>query len=148
MAYIISDHTNPSNYPIYAEEIELGSSVLLFFAKTTDFQPEIKRSQNESEVSVPNEEGDKIWKLYFDGASSREGSRAGIILISPFFLRTRTMLAAQLESLNGMIIFASHSLLISFSIMGNNIGLICLISCTIGLAPPLRGILCFITFVS
>ena len=28
MAYIISDHSNPSNHPIYAKEMELGSSML------------------------------------------------------------------------------------------------------------------------
>ena len=36
MAYIISDHSNPSNHPIYAEEMELGSSVLHFSANNDD----------------------------------------------------------------------------------------------------------------
>lgn len=32
MAYIISDHENPANHPIYAEEKELGSAILHFSA--------------------------------------------------------------------------------------------------------------------
>ena len=28
LAYIVSDHQNPTNHPIYAEERELGSSIL------------------------------------------------------------------------------------------------------------------------
>jgi len=83
MAYIISDHLNPSNHPIYAEEMELGSSELHFSAENADSQSKIKINQNESEVNVSNEEENKIWKLFFDGASSREGSGAGILLISP-----------------------------------------------------------------
>ena len=43
MAYIISDHENPSNHPIYAEEKELGSSIL-HIAKCDDgFQPELRK---------------------------------------------------------------------------------------------------------
>lgn len=43
MAYIISDHENPSNHPRYVEEKELGSSILHLAADDTDFQPEIKK---------------------------------------------------------------------------------------------------------
>ena len=82
-AYIINDHLNPSNHPIYAKEMELGSSVLHFFAHNVVSQSIIKINQNESKVNVTNEEENKIWKLFFDGASSREGSGAGIVLISP-----------------------------------------------------------------
>lgn len=37
MAYIISDHGNPSNHLIYVEEKELGSSVLHFSIENDDF---------------------------------------------------------------------------------------------------------------
>jgi hypothetical protein len=38
-----------------------------------------------SEQSDPEklDQENQIWKLFFDGASSREGSRAGVVLISP-----------------------------------------------------------------
>ena len=83
MAYIISDHSNPSNHPIYVEEMELGSSVLHFSVDNDDSQSKIKIIQNEHEVRTLNEVESMIWKLFFDGASSREGSGAGIVLISP-----------------------------------------------------------------
>ena len=41
MAYIISDHSNPSNL-IYAEEMELGSSVLHFSTDNDDSQSKIR----------------------------------------------------------------------------------------------------------
>ena len=31
VAYIINDHENPSNHPIYVEEKELGSAILHYF---------------------------------------------------------------------------------------------------------------------
>lgn len=55
MAYIISDHSNPSNHPIYAEEMELGSFVLHFSTDNDDSQSKIKIIQNEYEVSALNE---------------------------------------------------------------------------------------------
>ena len=83
MAYIISDHENPSNHPIYVEEKELGFAMLHFFPENDDFHLEIKKNQNDQEASELIFEEEQIWKLYFDGASSREGSGAGIVLISP-----------------------------------------------------------------
>ena len=83
MAYIICDHENPSNHLIYAEEKGLGSTILHFYAENDDFQPEIKKNQNDQEASELILEEEQIWKLYFNGTSSREGSGAGIVLISP-----------------------------------------------------------------
>ena len=83
MAYIISDHENPTNHPIYAEEKELGFAILHFSAENDDFQSEIKENQSDQEIGEQISEEKQIWNLYFDGASSREGSGAGIVLISP-----------------------------------------------------------------
>ena len=44
MAYIISDHENLENHLIYAEEKELGSAILHFYAENDDFQLEIKKN--------------------------------------------------------------------------------------------------------
>ena len=83
LAYIISDHQNPTNHPIYAEEKELDSSILHL---TDEFDPSIskisKQQKNES-INEPNSISNQLWKLYFDGSSSREGSGAGVVLISP-----------------------------------------------------------------
>ena len=46
MAYIINDQHNPSNHPIYAEEKELGSSILHLFVDDNYFQPELSEKQH------------------------------------------------------------------------------------------------------
>ena len=83
MAYIISDDESPSNHPIYVEEKELGSSILHIAECDDVFQPELRKKQD---LQIVNEEKaaiEQIWKLYFDGASSRESSGEGVVLISP-----------------------------------------------------------------
>ena len=40
-AYIISDHHNPSNHPIYDEEKELGSSIMHLAANDNNLKPKI-----------------------------------------------------------------------------------------------------------
>ena len=45
-------------------------------------------------------EGGQIWKLYFDGASSREGSGAGVILISPTQKRVTISYKQQFSTTN------------------------------------------------
>jgi Ulp1 family protease len=77
LAYLVSDHNNPTNHPIYVVEDNLGSSIF-------------HMSDEMAEVSVrktPNAVGDSkdnfVWKMYFDGACFKEGSRAGIVFISP-----------------------------------------------------------------
>lgn len=83
MAYIISDQHNPSNHPIYAEEKELGSSIFHLDADDNDFQPKLSEKWNFQGANAQHSEGGQIWKLYFYGASSREGSRSSVVLISP-----------------------------------------------------------------
>jgi hypothetical protein len=70
------------------------------------------------------------------------------LLISPFFFLTGTKLATHSEYLKGMIIWASKIFLTSFSIMGNNIGFICLNFCLNGLDSSFNGILCSMILVS
>jgi ribonuclease HI len=80
LAYIISDEANPTNHPIFSLDIDLGSSVL----QLTDApEPplEIKK-----QFVTPCEYYPlvtSIWKMFFDGASSREGVGAGVIFVSP-----------------------------------------------------------------
>lgn len=83
LAYIVSDHQNPTNHPIYSKEKELGSYILHL---TDEFDPsisEISKQQTNETTNGQNFISNQLWKLYFDGSSSREGSGAGVVLISP-----------------------------------------------------------------
>jgi ribonuclease HI len=77
--YIISDEANPTNHPIFALDTNLGSSIL----KLTDAPKrplEIrKQSITFCEDSPPTT---SIWKMFFDGASSKEGDGAGVVFVS------------------------------------------------------------------
>jgi hypothetical protein len=56
---------------------------LHFSVENDDFQLEVKKNQNNQEIKEQISDENQIWNLYFDGTSSREGSRVGIVLISP-----------------------------------------------------------------
>jgi ribonuclease HI len=80
LAYIISDEMNPTNHPIFSLDTDLGSS-LLQLTDTPEPPLEIKKQSTAFyEVSSPIT---YIWKLFFDGAFSREGVGAGMVLVSP-----------------------------------------------------------------
>jgi ribonuclease HI len=80
LAYIISDEADPTNHPIFSLETDLGSNLL----QLTDApEPPLeirKKSPTLCEVSPPIT---SVWKMFFDGASSREGVGAGVVLVSP-----------------------------------------------------------------
>jgi ribonuclease HI len=80
LAYIISDEANPTNHPVFSFDTDLGSSIL----QLTD-APEApleirKKSINFSEEPLLTT---SVWKMFFDGASSKEGVGAGVIFVSP-----------------------------------------------------------------
>ena len=79
LAYTISDSENPANHPIYAEDIDLGSAVL-HVSEKYQMLPRVKAITS---VPLTCESHDSLWKMYFDGASSKEGAGAGVVLISP-----------------------------------------------------------------
>ena len=60
VAYIISDQHNPSNHPIYAEEKELGSSILHLTADDNNFQPKISEKQHSQDINEQHLKGGKI----------------------------------------------------------------------------------------
>lgn len=81
LKYIASDHDNSTNHPIYVVEQDLGLTILhtsaneaesLLFKKPLDSKMKAKKSDQKN----------RIWKLFSDGASSREGSGVGVVLIS------------------------------------------------------------------
>jgi hypothetical protein len=67
LAYIVSDHQNPGNHPIYVVEDEIGSSIF----HINDDAPEI--SVNKCRNQPLTDQGNEVWKMYFDGSSSKEG---------------------------------------------------------------------------
>jgi hypothetical protein len=75
--YLVSDHDNPTNHPIYVVEDDLGSSI--FHMDEEMAEVSVKKSITTIRDSVDH----FVWKIYFDGASSKEGFRASIVFISP-----------------------------------------------------------------
>jgi hypothetical protein len=75
LAYLVSDHKNPTNHPIYVVEDNLGSSIF----HMSDEMVEV--SVRKTTTAVGDSEDNFIWKMYFDGACSKEGSGVGIVFI-------------------------------------------------------------------
>jgi hypothetical protein len=80
LAYIISDEANPTNHPIFSLDTDLGSS-LLQLTHVPEPPLEIrKHSISFCENSPPI---NSVWKMFFDGASYREGVGVGVVFVSP-----------------------------------------------------------------
>jgi hypothetical protein len=77
LAYVVSDHQNLDNHPIYVVEDEIGSCI--FHINDDVLEISINKCRNHPMV----DQGNEVWKMYFDGSSSKESSSAGIVLISP-----------------------------------------------------------------
>jgi ribonuclease HI len=75
-SYIVSDHQNLGNHPVYVVEDEIGSYVF----HLNDDEPEItvRKCRNQSLTDQHNE----VWKMCFDRYSSKEVYGVGIVLIS------------------------------------------------------------------
>jgi ribonuclease HI len=80
LAYIISDEANPTNHPIFALDTDLGSSLLQL---THAPEPPLelrKQPTSPRELLSPTT---PVWKMFFDGACSREGAGAEVFFVSP-----------------------------------------------------------------
>jgi hypothetical protein len=77
LAYLVSDHNNPTSHPIYVVEDDLGSS--LFYMSEEMAEVSVRKST----TTVGDNKDNFVWKMYFDRACSKEGSGAGIVFISP-----------------------------------------------------------------
>jgi hypothetical protein len=77
MDYLVSDHENPTNHPIYVVDDDIGSSI---FHMSDQME---KISVRKTSTVVWDREDNFVWRMYFDGACSREGSGVGIVFISP-----------------------------------------------------------------
>ena len=78
MAYLVSDSKHPNNHPIYSIDENLGSCML----QLSDEVEGVLQVHKDIPVQIKKEELDGLWKMYFDGASSKEGAGAGVLLIS------------------------------------------------------------------
>jgi ribonuclease HI len=80
LAYMVSDEAYPTNHPIFSLDTDLGS-ILLHLTDTPEPPLEIrKQSLTLCEYSPPDT---SVWKMFFYGASSREGVGVGMVLVSP-----------------------------------------------------------------
>jgi len=78
LAYIISDERNPTNDPIYAIDTDFGACILQI-EESYLASMQLKNSV----YQIREEEGRKIWDMFFDGACSKEATGVGVVLMSP-----------------------------------------------------------------
>ena len=79
-AYIVTDDKNTTNHPLYAVEKYLGSCMLHLSDENTSGMLHVEK---EKPIKRTVEQKYELWKMYFDGSSSKEGAGVGIVLISP-----------------------------------------------------------------
>jgi hypothetical protein len=80
LAYIISDEANLTNHPIFAVDTDLGTNMLQL---TDGLQPPLELRKNPITSCEYPPSNIFVWKMYFDGASSREIVGVGVVFISP-----------------------------------------------------------------
>ena len=79
-SYIVIDDKNPTNHPLYVVEQYLGSYILHLSDENTNGMLHVEK---EKPIKRIVEKKYELWKMYFDGSSSKKGARAGIVFISP-----------------------------------------------------------------
>lgn len=82
LAYIVGDHDNPTNHPFYIVEQDLGLSILHTTTNETRCLTILKPSYIKQEKGKLEPEN-QIWKMCFDGYSSREGLGDVVLFFSP-----------------------------------------------------------------
>jgi hypothetical protein len=80
LTYIISDEANPINHPIFSLDTDLGSNIF-HLADASEAPLEIKK-QPISFRETPHPTT-SLWKMFFDGASSKEQVGVGVVFMSP-----------------------------------------------------------------
>jgi hypothetical protein len=81
LAYIVSDEANPTNHPIFSLDTDLGSS-LLQITETPKAPLQIRKQPIfNHEIPLPTT---YVWKMFFDGACSSEGTGARVVLVFPW----------------------------------------------------------------
>jgi hypothetical protein len=81
LAYTLSDPQNPNNYPIYVANQDIINCILFI---DDDFEECIEEENQQIEFSKKNINFmDGMWKTFFDGSSSCEGARDGVLFVVP-----------------------------------------------------------------
>jgi hypothetical protein len=80
LAYIISDEVDPTNHPIFTLYIDLGS---ILFQLTDALEPPLEIKKHSLTLYEYYPSTTSVWKMFFDGVSSREGVGVGVLLVSP-----------------------------------------------------------------
>jgi hypothetical protein len=80
LAYIVSDEANPTNHPIFTLDTDLGSSLLQLTDNPRGPFQIRKQPIFNHEIPPPTT---SVWKMFFDKASSSEGTGVGVVFVSP-----------------------------------------------------------------
>ena len=68
---------------IHFEPIKYISHLLIKLFCIAQLSPFYFILKKDEAINEQNSISNQLWKLYFDGSSSKEGSGAGVVLISP-----------------------------------------------------------------
>jgi ribonuclease HI len=90
----------PKNHPIYVVDIDLGSSILHL---TESPQPPLEIKNHSSTKCEITRQGVQLWKMYFDGASSKDSVGAGVVFISPSQDVTNFSFKLEFETKNNIV---------------------------------------------
>lgn len=74
-SYVVSDPKNPSNHPVYVVSQSMDSCILQL---NDDYTTSTLKQSRLAEEQEGNE-NDSLWKMFFDGSSSKEGAKADIV---------------------------------------------------------------------
>jgi hypothetical protein len=85
LAYTVSDPHNPNNYPVYVIDQDLGNCILSIDDGFDECIEEDCTEKENKKIKKTNKNVNSVgvWKMYFDGASSREGAGAGVLFVAP-----------------------------------------------------------------
>ncbi len=83
LQHVVSRNPNAKNHPIYAKDDFFGCFSLSVDPGFENGNVGINIELQTKAQPILEKEADAKWKLYFDGACSKEGAGAGVILISP-----------------------------------------------------------------
>jgi hypothetical protein len=76
LAYIVSYPENLNSYPIYIADQDLGNCILSFNNTEDNCTKESDIDEIKTDKTTKNVYNTGIWKMFFDGASSCEGTGA------------------------------------------------------------------------
>jgi hypothetical protein len=85
LAYTVSDPHNPNNYPIYFTNKDLGNFILSNDDGFNECTEEncIEEENKKIEKTNKNVNSTRVWKMFFDGASSWEGVGVRVLCVAP-----------------------------------------------------------------